>query len=123
MVAQVEQLREPAPAVWIGTQSGCGVTADLDLFNLTAPIEGHPAGSTVSGRTLEAAGYSLPAKVAPLPRNAVPVLVWREVVRHPAGGWTIAAPVDATRSTVRIYHGNWPRRAAAVAALANFYTA
>lgn len=123
MVAQVEQVRQPAPAVWMGTQSGAGLVPDLDLYDLTADIEGHPAGSTVSGQTLVAAGYSLPAKVAPLPRKAPPVLVWREVVRHPAGGWTIAAPVDATRSTVRIYHGNWPRKAAALAALANFYTA
>lgn len=117
MVAKVSQFREPAPAVWLGTQSGCGVAADVDLYNLTAPIEGHPAGSTVSGQTLIAAGYTLPAKVPALPRTAAPVLVYREVVRHPAGGWTIAEPVDATRGTVRIYRGRWTTKAAA---LANF---
>lgn len=33
-----------------------------------------------------------------------------EVVRHPAGGWTIAMPVDATQSSVRIYRGQYSTR-------------
>jgi hypothetical protein len=38
------------------------------------------------------------------------------VVRHPAGGWTIAEPIDATQSAARIYRGNWPTYGAAVEA-------
>lgn len=31
------------------------------------------------------------------------------IVRHPAGGWTMAVPVG-NGSTVRIYRGHWSRR-------------
>jgi hypothetical protein len=44
-------------------------------------------------------------------------LCFREVVQHPAGGWTIAEPIDATQSAARIYRGNWPTYGAALAAL------
>lgn len=52
-------LRPMAPAVYVGWQDdfqGGGFA----LYNLTADIEGHPAGSTVSERTLRAAGYRVP---------------------------------------------------------------
>lgn len=56
---------------------------------------------------------------APLPTAAEvpPQLCFREVVPHPAGGWTIAQPVDATRSTRRIYRGRWAKHADALEAL------
>lgn len=38
------------------------------------------------------------------------VQVVLEVVPHPAGGWTLAEPVDATVSSLRIYRGCWTRR-------------
>jgi hypothetical protein len=44
-------------------------------------------------------------------------MCFREVVRHPAGGWTIAEPIDATASAARTYRGNWSSRGAALAAM------
>lgn len=57
---------------------------------------------------------------APLPTAAEcpPQLCHAEVVGHPAGGWTIAAPIDATRSTARVYRGNYSAESSAQAALA-----
>lgn len=40
-----------------------------------------------------------------------------EVVPHPRGGWTIATPIDATQSSVRIYRGQFSTRRRARAAL------
>lgn len=51
--------RPVAPAVLLGWQED-GQGDEIALYNLTEDIEGHPAGSTVSARTLEAAGYRLP---------------------------------------------------------------
>lgn len=48
-------------------------------------------------------------------------LVFAEVVHHPRGGWTIAQPIDATKSTIRNYEGWWATKAAAVAALDGRY--
>ena len=64
----------------------------------------------------ELTGPGLPRR---LPTAAeVPAQVcFREVVRHPAGGWTIAEPVDATKSALRIYRGNWSTWGAAGAAM------
>jgi hypothetical protein len=58
-----------APAVFGGVQEGLPARGvpDIELFNLTQEIPGHPAGSTVSRNTLEAAGYTVPA-----PRPAEP---------------------------------------------------
>jgi len=39
-----------------------------------------------------------------------------EVVPHPRGGWTIAQPLDGSKSTARIYSGWWPSEAEATAA-------
>lgn len=50
----------PAPAYYIGTQSGFADIPAFSLYNLTADIPGHPAGSTVSDITLRELGYSLP---------------------------------------------------------------
>jgi len=52
-------LRPVAPAEFVGWQDdykGGG----LALYNLTSDIEGHPAGSTVSDRTLRRLGYRIP---------------------------------------------------------------
>jgi hypothetical protein len=49
-----------APARFAGWQDGMGVMPDFELFVLTADIPGHPAGSTVSRRTLERLGYIVP---------------------------------------------------------------
>ena len=53
-----------APAYYIGRQEmGDGIEG-LELYNLTADIPGHPKRSTVSGKTLEAAGFRLPSRKA-----------------------------------------------------------
>jgi len=46
-----------APAVFIGVQEGAGNVADVELYNLTEDVEGHPSGSTVSRQTLERLGF------------------------------------------------------------------
>lgn len=132
MVA-IAQALKPAPAVFIGMQSGCGLRPDFALYNLTADIPGHPEGSTVSAQTLERNGFFLPASLGNItaqPIGEMPVvaalpaaadcpqsMVFLEVVNHPAGGWTHAEPIDATVSTKRIYRGWWPTRRAANRAL------
>jgi hypothetical protein len=50
------------PFEFLGIQRGEGRWPDIELYNLTAPIGGHPAGSTVSRQTLEAHGYVVPAR-------------------------------------------------------------
>jgi hypothetical protein len=40
-----------------GIQSGEGITPDLLLYDLKSEIPGHPAGSTVTERTLRGAGF------------------------------------------------------------------
>lgn len=57
-----------------------------------------------------------PAKL-PSVANCPVSLVFMEVVSHPAGGWTIAEPIDATTGTRRIYRGRWSSKRAARAAL------
>jgi hypothetical protein len=43
------------------------------------------------------------------------------VERHPAGGWTLATPIDPTRTTARIYRGRFNTcRGAKRALIANF---
>ena len=54
-------MKPKAPAHYIGTQEGFGTIKAIDLFNLTAPIPGHPVDSTVSRETLELAGFECPA--------------------------------------------------------------
>lgn len=49
------------------------------------------------------------------------MLTCLEVVPHPAGGWTVAHPLDATRSTLRTYRGRFFSRRRAEAALDNLY--
>ncbi len=51
-----------APAEFHGIQEGFGVFQDIELWNLTADIPGHPEGSTVSRETLISAGYFVPAR-------------------------------------------------------------
>ena len=58
----------PAPAEFIGIQEGLPArgnrpaVADIELYNLTADIPGHPAGSSVSRETLEKAGFKVPVR-------------------------------------------------------------
>lgn len=51
--------RPLAPASFEGIQRRPH-RSPLTLWTLTAAIPGHPAGSTLTGTTLEAAGYRLP---------------------------------------------------------------
>lgn len=126
-----------APARFAGRQQCNGIVPDFDLWTLTAAIPGHPEGSTVSSETLERLGYAVPRASsclgqssatataprpdlpAPLPNAAdcPPQRCFLEVVPHPAGGYTLAEPVDATRSSVRLYRGQWSTAEAAQAAL------
>lgn len=55
-----------APAEFLAWQSGFGVVPDFALYNLTAPIPGHPVNSTVSAATLVAAGFDVPPLPGPL---------------------------------------------------------
>lgn len=54
------RLRPLAPAVFIGRQELLDGDS-IELFNLTADIDGHPIDSTVSRQTLERAGFSVPS--------------------------------------------------------------
>lgn len=116
----VKSCKSPAPAEFVAIQDGFGIVEDFEMWNLTRDIPGHCSGSTVSRQTLEAAGYFVPkSRSAGLPTAAQcpRALVHLEVVSHPSGGFTLAEPIDATRSTCRIYTGWWSNRAAAEAAL------
>jgi hypothetical protein len=64
----------------------------------------------------ELTGPGLPCRL-PSAADVPAQICFREVAQHPAGGWTIAEPVDATKSALRIYRGNWSSRAAALAAM------
>jgi hypothetical protein len=48
-----------APAEFLGTQPGYLHLPPIELFNLLAPIDGYPVGSTVSRETLERRGYRI----------------------------------------------------------------
>lgn len=61
-------------------------------------------------------GPGIPCRL-PQAHEVPAALCFREVVRHPAGGWTIAVPINATTSAARIYAGNWTSKAAALAAM------
>ena len=56
------------------------------------------------------------ARRLPTSDDVPAAMCFREVVRHPSGGWTIAEPINATESAARTYRGNWSSRAAALAA-------
>ena len=64
----------------------------------------------------ELTGPGIPCRL-PTAAEVPAALCFREVVRHPAGGWTIAEPVDAPQSALRIYRGNWSTWGAALAAM------
>ena len=53
-----------APAYYIGRQRGIDSRENFELYNLTEEIPGHPKGSTVPGKTLEVAGFRLPAQTS-----------------------------------------------------------
>ena len=54
--------RPIAPARYIGHQDDAQ-GGGFALYNLTADIEGHDCGSTVTAATLESAGYRMPDAV------------------------------------------------------------
>ena len=64
----------------------------------------------------ELTGPGIPCRL-PTSAEVPAAMCFREVVRHPSGGWTIAEPIDATRTAARIYAGNWSSRGAALAAM------
>ncbi len=75
----------PAPATYHAFQEGIEGIPGFELWNLTSDIPGHPAGSTVSRRTLEAAGYEVPPAPikpmeAPTPELPAPQLIPRAEV-------------------------------------------
>ena len=51
-----------APAYFIGWQQGTNGVSGFPLYTLMEEIPGHPQWSTVSGRTLKAAGFKLPSR-------------------------------------------------------------
>ena len=63
-------IRPRAPAYFIGWQPVPG-GRPFALYNLTRAIPGHPAGSTVSRLTLEAAGYRVPRPRVLPPREVL----------------------------------------------------
>jgi hypothetical protein len=65
--ALIDFTRPLAPAEFLCVQAGFGIVPDFELWNLTAPIPGHPTGSSVSRQTLLAAGFRVPAPVSPSP--------------------------------------------------------
>lgn len=48
------------PAVYLGLQPGFKHLPPIELYNLLAPVGHHPAGSTVSRKTLEDHGLAPP---------------------------------------------------------------
>jgi len=70
-------VEKPAPAVFRGVQQGVpkkGI-ADVELWNLTEDVPGHPKNSTVSRKTLEDLGYTVPPRPEPAaPAQAPPVV-------------------------------------------------
>jgi hypothetical protein len=55
------------PAVYLGTQPGFENLPPVELYNLKTNVGPHPAGSTVSRKTLEDNGFTPPEVVAPAP--------------------------------------------------------
>lgn len=49
-----------APAFYVGWQEGSQQVPGFSLYTLIEEIPGHPQWSTVSDKTLEAAGFKLP---------------------------------------------------------------
>jgi hypothetical protein len=56
-----------APAIFLGIQPGFNHLPTIELYNLLAKVGHHPAGSTVSRKTLEDHGYVPPAFSASQP--------------------------------------------------------
>jgi hypothetical protein len=50
-----------APAIYLGLQPGISHLPPIELYNLLVPVGRHPAGSTVSRKTLEEHGFKPPA--------------------------------------------------------------
>jgi hypothetical protein len=52
----------PAPAVFIGIQSGEGVIPDFELYNLTQDVGEYKKDSTLSRESLEDMGFYVPER-------------------------------------------------------------
>lgn len=59
-IAEMKKQSGPAPAVFIGVQSGEGVIPDFELYNLTQDVGEYKKDSTVSRQTLEDMGFDVP---------------------------------------------------------------
>lgn len=57
------------PAIFLGIQPGYENLPPVELYNLLAPVGHHPAGSTVSRKTLEDHGYLPPRRTLPAKIN------------------------------------------------------
>ena len=51
---------KPAPVRYACYQPGFGSVPGVHLWHLTAPIDEHPAGDTLSERTINQLGYEIP---------------------------------------------------------------
>ena len=60
----VQGKAQVAPAFYVGWQEGTTQAAGFSLYTLIEDIPGHPQWSTVSGKTLEDAGFMLPTRRA-----------------------------------------------------------
>ena len=58
----VQDKTRMAPAFYVGWQQGTDRVAGFSLYTLMKEIPGHPQWSTVSGKTLEAAGFRPPPR-------------------------------------------------------------
>ena len=86
----------PAPAKFIGVQEGVpGVVPDIELYNLTQDIDGHPVDSTVSRQTLERKGYSIPPMEKTAPVSATPEVKVTALSADPA---KVLAQVESGKS-------------------------
>ncbi|MDT7043588.1 hypothetical protein [Candidatus Nitronereus thalassa] len=57
-----QKKRLVAPAFYVGWQEGANHTEGFSLYTLLEEIPGHSQWSTVSGKTLEDAGFMLPTR-------------------------------------------------------------
>lgn len=85
-------------ATYHATQSGMGVMPDFDLYNLNKDLPGHPAGSTVSEKTLRDAGLEVADRKV-LDKSAAPESSVSEPVKIPESfGMTNEAVDNELRS-------------------------
>lgn len=82
-----------APAEFLGWQED-GLGGAIELWNLTADIDGHPDGSTVSRQTLESKGFVVPPPPTPSPVVvAEPAPIEQAVIPIPEAGAAVTPTV------------------------------